>query len=212
MALISITRALAELKKFENQLSRELNAGRFVAVGFGRSGETKAGETKGKVSSDIESSFDRISRLFSVRHEIKAAIVRANADTSVVVGGVSITVAEAIELKRSVDFKVEFLGRLKQAKLAADRTIEQENCRIETLIQTQLQTLYGNEKGKITPDMYSNVADPIKAAQGPCLIDPRSIEKEIRELEVFVDGVKTELDFALSESNARTLIDVPSLA
>ena len=212
MSQISITRALAELKKFEAQIGREMNGGRFVGVGFGRTGATKNGETKEKVSSEIESTFDRISRLFAVREEIKAAIVDSNAIVSVKIGGRLMSVAEAIELKRSVGFYVSLLATMKTAKTMAERAIEAENARIESLIQTQLQTLYGNEKGKVSADMYSQVADPIKASQSPVLIDPRNIGAEIKRVEEFIESVQTELDFALSESNARTMINVESLA
>ena len=212
MSQISITRALAELKKFEAQIGREMNGGRFVGVGFGRTGATKNGETKEKVSSEIESTFDRISRLFAVREEIKAAIVDSNAIVSVKIGGRLMSVAEAIELKRSVGFYVSLLATMKTAKTMAERAIEAENARIESLIQTQLQTLYGNEKGKASAEMYAQVADPIKAAQSPVLIDPRNIGAEIKRVEEFIESVQTELDFALSESNARTMINVESLA
>ena len=212
MAEISITRALAELKKFEAQIKREMETGRFVGVGFGRTGANKNGETKGKVSGEIESSFDRIKRLFAVRQEIKAAIVKSNAVVVVKVAGSEMSVAEAIELKRSVNFYIVLLSQLKTAKAAAERSIEAENTRLETMIQNQLQTLYGNEKGKVSADMYAQVADPIKAAQEPVLIDPRNIGAEIKRIEEFIESVQTELDFALSESNARTVINVESLA
>lgn len=212
MAEISITRALAELKKFETQVSRELDSGRYVGVGYGQRGATKTGETKEKVVGEIESTFDRIRRLFAAREEIKAAIVKSNAATTVKIGGRDMSVAEAIELKRSVNFYMAFMVKMKYAKTNAEKTIEMENARIETLIQTQLQTLYGNEKGKATAEMYSQVADPIKSAQGPILIDPKNISAEIKRVEEFIEAVQTELDFALSESNARTLITVTSIA
>jgi hypothetical protein len=61
---------------------------------------------------------------------------------------------------------------------------------------------------KVTSEQYDAVAKPQEERATPAMLDPADIASRITALEADVSLVKTELDFVLSESNARTDIDV----
>jgi hypothetical protein len=208
---MSVTRALAELKRIDERLSRDIASGVFVSVTIGRDTNKKmlaGGESIEKVSADIQSSFDTIESAIKRRSQIKASIVKSNAVTLVHIGQKDITVAEAIELKASVQTKTLLLNALKGQIAQANRLVESQAAKLEQQIETNLSTIYGSEKGKIDDATYATIAKPQLALKEPALLDPMKVADRIKSLEDEVDLIQTELDYALSEVNAKTEIEV----
>jgi hypothetical protein len=208
---MSVTRALAELKRIDERLSRDIASGVFVSVTIGRDTNKKmlaGGESIEKVSADIQSSFDTIESAIKRRSQIKASIVKSNAVTLVHIGQKDITVAEAIELKASVQTKTLLLNALKGQIAQANRLVESQAAKLEQQIETNLSTIYGSEKGKIDDATYATIAKPQLALKEPALLDPMKVADRIKSLEDEIDLIQTELDYALSEVNAKTEIEV----
>lgn len=208
---MSVTRALAELKRIDERLGRDIANGLFVAVTIGKEANKKVAsgsDSIEKVTSTIQSSFDAVEQAIVRRSQIKAAIVKSNAVTMVRVGQRDISVAEAIELKASVATKNALVSTMKTQLSQANRLVEAQAAKLEQQIEAHLTTIYGSEKAKIDEGSYTAIAKPQQALKEPALLDPMKIADRIKSLEDEIELIQTELDYALSEVNAKTEIEV----
>lgn len=207
---ISVTRALAELKNINERINNAIQSGVFLGLTKGK-GSNKVMLGAGEVSSStatIQGSYDKVDSLIAQRQKIKAALVKSNAETTVSFQGREISVAEAIELKSTVSFKELYLGRLRNTKTAALQQVDSYNSKLDTTIQVMLQSVYGADKSKVDPSQYDSIANPQKDKNEVSILDPKGIDKVIESLEESIQALKTELDFTLSESNARTTVTI----
>ncbi len=212
MNKMSVTRALAELKRLDDRLNRMTTDQLiFVSVAVGQGDKQKVlgvSDTVQNVVSQIQSNRDRVNSMIEQRAKIKAAVVASNAATKVKLGSREMTVAEAIELKKSIDAQRNILATCRRQVIRANALVAQQNAALEAQIETNLATIYGNEKGKVDASMFEAIAKPQREQKEASLIDPIKINDLIKSLEDEISLVETELDFTLSESNAKTEIEI----
>ena len=212
MNKMSVTRALAELKRLDDRLNRMTTDQLiFVSVAVGQGDKQKVlgvSDTVQNVVSQIQSNRDRVNSMIEQRAKIKAAVVASNAATKVKLGSREMTVAEAIELKKSIDVQRNMLATYRRQVIQANALVAKQNAALEAQIETNLATIYGNEKGKVDASMFEAIAKPQREQKEASLIDPIKINDLIKSLEEEISLVETELDFTLSESNAKTEIEV----
>ena len=212
MNVMSVTRALAELKRLDDRLNRmTTDQSIFVSVAVGKGDKQKVlgvSDTVQNVVSQIQSNRDRVNSMIEMRAKIKAAVVASNAATKVKLGAREMTVAEAIELKKSIDVKRNMLNTYRRQVIQANALVYSQNATLDAQIETNLATIYGNEKGKVDASMFEAIAKPQREQKEASLIDPIKINDLIKSLEEEISLVETELDFTLSEFNAKTEIDI----
>ena len=212
MNKMSVTRALAELKRLDGRLNcMAIDQSIFVSVAVGRGDKQKVlgvSDTVQNVVSQIQSNRDRVNSMIEMRAKIKSAVVASNAATKVKLGTREMTVAEAIELKKSIDIKRNMLATYRRQVIQANALVAKQNAALEAQIETNLATIYGNEKGKVDASMFEAIAKPQREQKEASLIDPIKINDLIKSLEEEISLVETELDFTLSEINAKTEIEV----
>lgn len=206
---MSVTRALAELKRLDDRIAKATSEGVFVTVSIGLNSKKKVLGSSGTVeqaASDIQSNYDRINELFKQRSKIKGKLVQSNAVTKLTLGAVEMTVAEAIELKRSISSKKAFVHVLRQQLTNANGLVARENAKLDAAIESNLATIYGNDKGKVEASMFDAIAKPQREQKEANLLDPVKLAEKIKSLDEEISLVDTELDFTLSEVNAKTEI------
>lgn len=212
MQKMSITRALAELKRIDDRITHaQSGEAVFVGISVGLGENMKPLNAQGgvdMVKSKIQASFDAINALFVKREAIKAAIVKSNAVTVVSLGSKTLTVAEAIELKRSIQSKKDFRQVLQNQYRLALAKVNELNGQLEATIESNLKSVYGSDKSKQDASTYDVIAKPQRTLKEAALIDQADILKVIASLGEEISLVETELDFTLSEINARTEIEV----
>lgn len=208
---MTITRALVQLKKLNSQIDAAINSGKFVSKTVGKNQFRKVVGTNDSVesmSAKIQASYDSVDALIEYRSKIKSAIVLSNASTYVRVLGKDITVAECIDLKSTLEFRQNYLQVL-HISLARELTdISKANELLDKSIELSMNTIYGSEKGKVTEDSYKAVANPQKEQKEYSILDPMKIESKIEKVTKEIEELSSELDFLLSESNARTAITI----
>jgi hypothetical protein len=209
---MSITRALAELKRLDDKISRAIAGATFIGVQVGLESQAQVYNAKGttveQLKGTIQGAYDSVTELFNQRAKIKAEIVKSNAKTLVKVGASEMSVAEAIELKKSIENKRNLLSVMKRQAVSAQQMVSQLDAKLEADIDSNLKTVYGSDKTKQEAGAFDMIAKPQRAAKAPSLIDPIKLTDKIALVEEEVSVVDTELDFTLSESNARTEITV----
>lgn len=208
---MSITRALVELKKLNDRIAGAVQNGKFISRTVGKNANIKLADATGTVDqmkAKIQASFDTVDSLIGNRERIKAAIVLSNATTMVQVLGRTISVAEAIELKSTVTLRQSFLTVLRSQLMRETVAVNSVNTALDATIETSLNAIYGSEKSKIDENTYKSVAGPQKEQKEAALLDPCKIEDRIVKLTEEIEELSSSLDFTLSESNARTIIEV----
>lgn len=207
--LISVTRALALLKQTDERIQRA-TAETFVGVSVGKGANRKVqrgNDTVEIVEKNIQSSIDSVLDLLKRRAVIKAALVSSNAYTHITIGGESVTVAEAIEMKRSVEYKRSLVTTMKSQFLSATNTVATLNNQMEQKIDELASSMLTSDKStKIDPAVLAAIGAPQRAQKEASLIDPAGIADFIKKLEDEISEIDTELDFTLSEVNAKTNI------
>ena len=206
---MSVTRALVEIKSLDRKIQNAASNSAFVSYSVGQGAYKKVpNSTPEKIEQRIKSDVQSLEQLIKNRQKIKAAIVQSNAATTVRLNGSDISVAEAIELKGTAKVKREIVQAMQRQFMAANNQVEALNQKVEQSIEAAINTVYGNEKGKVDESMYNSVAKPQKEQKEAALVDPCDIQAKIKSLQDEIELLETEVDFILSESNARTVISV----
>lgn len=209
---MSVTRALVELKRIQERIENAILQGKFVGMTTGQNQHKKfsGNMTVAEATAHIQGSFDKVDSLISNREKLKAAIVLSNANTTVVVSFMNrvLTVAEAIELKSTVSFRQKYLDAMRNQLKLTTNVVDKINAELEASITASLNTIYGNEKGKVEQSMYAAISEPQKQQKEAALLDPGKIAARIEKLTDEISQINSEIDFVLSESNARTNITV----
>lgn len=211
MATMSITRALVALKTTNQKINSAIAAGKFVAKTVGKNQFRKvvgANDSVEAMTAKIQASYDAVDSLIEYRTKLKSAIVLSNAVTKVNVLGKDITVAECIDLKSTVEFRQTYLNALRIQLVRELADVEKANVMLEAAIDVSMNNIYGSEKTKVSEDSYKAVSVPQKEQKEAALLDPQKIEVKIQKLSDEISELSDQLDFLLSESNSRTVIEV----
>jgi len=208
---MSITRALVELKRLNDRIETAIQSGKFVSRTVGKGIYKKvvgSNDTPDQMKNKIQASFDTVDSLIANRQRIKSAIVMSNAVTTVVVSGQILSVAEAIEMKSTVAFRNLYLHTLRSQQVSETKAIEAANATLDASIEAMITTICGAEKSKIDVTTLATISEPQKEQKEAAILDPSKIEDRIAKLTEEISVLSSELDFTLSESNARTIITV----
>jgi len=208
MNKLSVTRALAELKVLEKRISGAIGSLVLVDAFQNRSSVLMATKKnkqdfEGAEKPGLQSVNDMIDR----HKKIKNAIVAANAVTMVKINGETMTVASAIEQKKSIAFKRELLKKMQSNWTSVKAGCDKLNTQVESNLQQLLESMFGSDK-KTDPAIFEETAKSFRQQNEVKIFDPMGIEARIKELDEHITKFDGEVDFVLSESNAKTEIEL----
>jgi len=205
MTQISVTRALAQVKSLTDRIQRGVNGGAFIAVSVG--GKHNSGKSIQEVETLLKGSLQSVEELIKVRKALKSAVVKSNAVTAVSIGGVVMTVAEAIERKSSIELEKQLLNQVvaQQSRFTAEA--ERINVEVDKQAETLLNTAVGRDRQSTAAELEA-ITGPFKKQREAKLIDPNGLTEVIERMSKDLDAFLLEVDYALSEVNAKTLITV----
>ncbi len=207
---ISVTRALAEKKNLENRIDKAIRVSVFVTQTTGEKPVTGYEATK-DFEKEAKSNFDSITALINRKAAIKSAIAKSNAVTKVKIGDTEMTVTEAIDYKNNViENKESLLSALTQQLHVAERAIETQKERNKVGLENHLKTLFGENKAKANQTEIEEQTKLYEKQHGAVLVDPIKVRAKIKELEEEIENFNTNIDYALTEINTRTDIEVPA--
>lgn len=207
MEKISITRALIELKTLEKRISKTLENLQPVTIVTGNKLEPGIAG-KEDFEKSVKASYQSLSALVERKRKIKSAVVRSNAITEIAVAGEIMTVAEAIERKNSIEIEKNIRKNLAAKYSEKIRFIENHNNNIQNQLFKLLQATYSKPEAEISKEDYDRIAIPFKENNEAKLLDPLVIKEKLQDIEKQIDLFESEVDIALTESNARTEIDI----
>lgn len=207
---MSVTRALATLTKVEEKIQKRIEALNTIHIAKGTDANR---QIPGSIQSveDFEKSaqadFQGVQDLLAVRDDLKAKVVQSNAVTKVEIAGESMTVAQAIERKRTIVFKELLLGKLKSQYNHAQVRLNRDTQEFEAKLEAARAPYVQRDKA---PDaaQLAVVEAPVRSMGTPSIVDPLCLADRIRSLEAEIEDFKSNVDFVLSESNARTEVEI----
>lgn len=206
---LTIHKALAELKLLDDRIEKAINDGVYC-IANKHSNSKINGIPVGDFTKVMQGGYDKASDLIKRRNAIKRAVVLSNASTKVSVGGTEYTVAEAIEMKNhGIELDTDLMNAMRRHYDAAQAKIKQENGKdLEDRADQYVIAIYGQKEGKTNSADIEKVKKDFLEANSYELLDPLKILDKIEELEKKIHNFTTEVDAALSVSNALTEITI----
>lgn len=204
MSELSIARALVELKTLEARIDKITSGTQWIVT---KTKHKNTNLTEENFKNATMAEFQSLNDLIKRRSQIKNAIVLSNCKTIVEIGGVKMTVSEAINYKEIIRHKKSLLDTLKMQKQQCIYEFESHKQRVQSKIDENIKVICG---GNSKPDqtVIQSVSDGISKGDPIELFDPLKLEKEIKDLELEIENFTGNVDYVLSESNALTRIIV----
>lgn len=205
---MTIHKALCELKILDSRINNAISSARFCLANK-HSNEKVNGVTVEEYQETMKASYNKASDLIRRREAIKRAVVLSNAKTIVKIGGKEYTVAEAIEMNNhGIDLKLQLKNAMKKQYDSAMTAIISKNSIVDDKATEYVVGLFGQKESKTANEEYEKARKSYIEANTMELIDPVNILEKIEALEVEIADFTTEVDSALSVSNALTEITV----
>lgn len=206
MEKLLVTQALNELKLLDNRIINEIARSKFVTSAKTVESKITPYLTKEEFVKKAKGGFDSVNALMERRSKIKAAVLTSNAVTNVEINGVTMTVAEALELKNSIVYKEELLGQLKLQYSSATTDMTRKNVELEKKIDNILETMVSKD-AKTKKEDFTEITDPMSQNGEYSLVDPLRVQDIIEKLGDEISGFKSNVDAVLQISNCITYIE-----
>lgn len=204
---MTVHKALTELKTLDDRIETAITGSVFIKAN--RHNNTKIfGKTVDEFKVDTKSDYQSVMALINRRNALKRAVVLSNAVTKVGIGGVEYTVAEAIEMNNhGMDNLINFRDFLKDQYSTVKRFVETENGdKLVKACENYATVMFGSKDKVNNPDVEA-AQKMYMEANSFDIVTGFDIEKVIEELTNKIDMFKSEVDSALSVSNALTVIE-----
>ena len=204
MSSISITRALVELKTLDARINKITTSTQWIVF-----------KTKNKNSNFVEdefkkttkSEFQSLNDLISRRDKLKNAIMKSNSIIEVELGENKMTVSQAIEYKKTIEYKKKLLDNLKKQRQLVTIEYESHKQRVQNKIDENIKVICGKDS-KPDETVIKSVSEGISKGDPIEIFDPLGLDKVIKEMETSIEDFTANVDYVLSESNALTTIIV----
>lgn len=208
---ITVTRALAELSTLDNKIFSKIDDLKAVGIANANNNLMVKENLDKKEFIDREKfKYQSITDLIAMRNAYKKAIILSNATTVVRVGGNEMTVAEAIARKDSIECDEKLLRQLIQRSNIISLEYQEYQAKLEDRANTAMLNYLNSstQKAQQISDTANKIYEDTMAMNKREIADSIDISQQIRKLQDSIMDFKTEVDFALSESNAKTEITI----
>ena len=210
---MTVHKALSELKVIDSRINNAIRSGTFV-VANKHSNDKIHGMTINEFKNSMKSDFQKVSDLIARRNAIKKAVVASNAVTKVKVGDTEYTVATAIEMKNhGMEFKNTFKKHLEAQYAVAKNELDKNSGdplekRAENYVLSVIQAQPKDSKMAVDSEAMKNLRAQYIKDNTYDIIDPIGVKDAIEQLDNEISSFITEVDAALSVSNALTVLDI----
>lgn len=209
---MTVHKALAELKTMDDRIIKAVNAHPY-AIAVKHSAEKINGVAVSEFKDNIKSAYQKVQSLIARRDAMKRAVVISNAATKIVVGDKEYTVAEAIEMKNhGMEYKKALLNRIVDNWHAAEVELNRNSGeaiekRAEQYVLSVIQAQPKDSKMTVDSEAMKALRKDYIANNTYDLIDPLGVTKLMEGFMDEINEFETEVDAALSVSNAVTVIE-----
>lgn len=199
---ITITRALAEIKLLEKRINDSISKSKLITTKT-RNQNLDVEAFKNTSLSSYQSCRDLITR----HHLLKRKIIESNSKTMVVIGKNTYSVSEAIERKNSIIFERNLLILMKNQNSEVQTRVQEHEVETQGRLDRFLEINFGKDV-KVKSEDYQSISKTFLENNKMEVVDALDIKTKIQNLEEEIDDFLKEVDLALSESNAKTIIQI----
>ena len=209
---MTVHKALAELKTMDDRISKAIRSTTYV-LAVKHSAEKINGVKVKDFKDQMQSGYQKVTDLIKRRDAMKRAVVLSNAVTKVQIGDKSLTVAEAIEAKNhGMEFKSELLRAMSNAYTQAQSELtrnggEALEKKAEQYVLAVIAAQPKDSKMAVDSEAMKALRKDYITNNTYDLIDPIGVVSMMDALNDEILAFETEVDAALSVSNAVTVIE-----
>lgn len=209
---MNVHKALSELKVLEKRIRDAIDNGTFI-VANKHSNERIKGMTIPECNARMRSDYQKVNDLIRRRDALKRAVVMSNAVTIVAIGGVNYTIAEAIDMKNhGMLMKKALLYELNSQYNHAQNLLNANSGdalerRAEQYVLSIIQAQPKDSKMAVDSDAMKKFRAEYIANNIYDLVDPNAISKQMESIRKEIEDFESDVDAALSTSNATTTIE-----
>jgi len=206
---MTVHKALSELKVLDARINKEIAGSVFVTTNKHSNSKISGAPVKDFVDRAREK-YQSIRTLINRRNAIKRAVTRSNAVTMVRIGGHDYSVAEAIDMKNvGTDYLDMLKNTIDQQVARCKAVADNENGKkLDDRVEQYVKSITDGPDTKNLPDNVKRMREDFIISQTVELVDPIGAEKVVDELQDAIDAFTSDVDSALSVSNAQTEIVV----
>lgn len=206
---MTVHKALCELKVLGDRIDKEISTLTFLGA-CKHSTQKIDGVLVKDYIENTRAKYKSVMTLVNRRNAIKQAVILSNAVTKVTIGKKEYTVAEAIDMKSNgVRYLRDILGKMEGHWARAQAMAERENGeKLDLRADAYVKSLYEGSDMKNLSKELQELRENFVASQMVDIIDPINIQKEMQTIRDHIDSFTTEVDSALSVSNALTTVDI----
>ena len=206
---ITINKALTDLKLLDKKIEKLECSIQCIGL---KSNSSEKIEKSLKTVKDFQNSaiadYQKLIDLIARYNKLKNLITISNATTQIEIGKETMTVAEAINKKYTIEYEKSLLETLISQYAGVKTLYESKMSKTNDRLDKEVVGVFGKE-GKTTDT--KNI-EAFKTAflnrNGYEIIDPLDIDKKIKEMTEKIDDFESNIDNALSVSNATTYIEI----
>ncbi len=195
---MTLTRALVQLKLLDKRIHKAKDVS-FITY--------KVGDEIKDPKCEPQAAMDSIKSLIERYSDIKSALMAANAATTITIGEEEMSIASAIEKKKTIEYQKELLTSMTKQFMNVKREVERNNADMQYRLDELLRSNFSKDL-KARDEEVEMIAKPFEKRNKADLIDTIDLEKRMDELAEYIDTFEAEVDLCLSEANAVTYIDV----
>ena len=158
-----------------------------------------------KAEQIMRGNLDSVRHLISNLTEYETVRYKSNANTSVEIAGKTMTVADAIKRKENIKYEKDLLNELERQYKGVTRNISAENAKLEMNAKSKVDAI---KTDSMSAESLMEIMKADIEANTYEMIDPNNIVELIRSMKDDINSFETEVDAALSTSNALTVVEV----
>lgn len=213
MEKITIHRILSELKTIDDRINKEISSFKPLTV---KRGNNSLVSTGGRLSipeeefvNNAKSTYQSIEDLINRKFKLKSALTKANVNTKVTIDGKEYTIIEAIEMKSIMDLKKSLLYRMTLEINQSNKTYESTSAQVDSDFERMLSTQVANITNKSDiQKIRDEYMETFYKRNEVKMVDPLKCSDLANSLQEEIDKFLMEIDSALSEANATTLVEL----
>ena len=208
MRKITVTEGLNELKLYDSKIEKAID--NLKLIGAKKKSVDKVGVVNvEKFVVDAKAAHQSIMDLIRNRNTLKAVIVKSNAITYLEIGDKTMTVAEAIERKNSIQYEKDLLLAMKAQYASATVTVNKENTKVDNKVDELIQSFVSRDTTKKFDKNEQTAVEALYREQNEWeLVDPLNLFDLMTKLEADIDTFESQVDGKLSLCNATTFIEL----
>ena len=203
---MTLHRVLSELKTLDKRINN--GVAKLDVIGIKKGDKFLKPVSEDEFTSNAKADVESLEALIQRRYDLKRALILANATHTVIVNGMAMTIAEAIDYKAVISYKeLEYkrLNRLYQEYLAK---FENESRTNEEKLNNLILSATGKDSSKADASTVVALTKSYNETNAIKAVDPINLKQKLETLRNEIDGFMTEVDAVLSEANATVTVEV----